>query len=112
RVYQSGGADNLLDHHATRLLQFVIAGCGAHVYGLGCERFEFGEIQGPVIQGGRQSEAVLYERELARAVAAVHGPYLWDGDVAFVDDHQVIVWEIIEQAERSHAGLAPVKEAR
>ncbi len=111
-VEQSGGADDLLHHHAVGLAQFVVGGRGAHEEGLGREVFEFLEGERTVVHRRGQPEAVFDQRFLAGAVAAPHGPDLRHGDVAFVHDHQEILGEIVEQAEGPLTGQAFVEVAR
>lgn len=60
----------------------------------------------------RESESVLHEVFLAGAVAAVHGVYLRQRDVAFVYDEHVILREIVNQAERARALGAAVEITR
>src|SRR5262245_52928622 len=55
------------------------------------------EPQWPVVQGGREPEAVLDQRLLARAVAAVHAAELRDRDVALVHDEQGVARQIVEE---------------
>src|SRR6185312_633203 len=111
RVQQTGGAYYLLNHHAARFFQFKIAGGSAHINGLRGQALKFLEIKRAVIQRRRQTEAVIHEGYLPRAVAAIHRPDLRHGNVAFIDHHQVIVGEIIQQTEWTRAWLPPVKKA-
>ena len=69
-------------------------------------------MQGSVVLGCGEAEAVFDEVFLACLVAAVHSTDLWYGDVALVDDEQVVVGEEIEQAVGALAGLAAVEIAR
>src|SRR3546814_15248182 len=64
----------------------------------------FLELQRPVVDAGRQAEAVLGERRLARVVAAEHAVELADGDVALVDDE--------ERSEARRVGEACVSTGR
>ena len=61
-VDQPGGADDLLDHAALRLLQLVGARRGRDVDSLPDAALELGERQRAVVQGRGQSEAVLDQR--------------------------------------------------
>lgn len=49
---------------------------------------------------------------MACAVATPHAAHLRKGDVAFIDDHEVVVREIIQEAKGAGAGFAAVEKAR
>ena len=65
-----------------------------------------------VVERARQTEAVLHERLLARAVALEHAADLRNGLVRLVDEADEVVREEVEQAVGPLARLAPVEEAR
>ena len=112
RVHQPRGADQLFDDHALALHQLVVRGRGAHVDRRALQLFELREGQRAVVLGRREAEAVLHEVLLAGAVAAEHGVDLRQGDVALVHDHQVVLREIVDQAEGARPGGASVEVAR
>ena len=94
RVQKTRGTDDLLRHLRT-VPALVLAGGGGdkdHLVEFGLHLLKF---QGAVIEGGRQTEAVLHQRFFAGVVAAVHGAHLRQGDVAFVHEEQKILREII-----------------
>src|SRR5213075_679123 len=66
----------------------------------------------PVVERRGQPETVAHERVLARAVALEHAADLRHGDVRLVDDGQERAREVIEQALRPLARLAPREMAR
>ncbi len=105
-VGQAGRADDLLDDAARRSLDLVGAGSRRDVEGLADATLELVEVEGPVVEGRGQAEAVLDEGQLARAVAGVHAADLGDGDVGLVDDGQEVLGEVIEERERRFAGRA------
>ena len=72
---------------------------------------ELVEAQRPVVPGRRQAEAVLDEHVLARLVAGVLPVQLRDGDVALVDDAEIVLGEEVEQRVGRLAGLAAVEVA-
>ena len=102
------------------LLDQRVLGLRALVVGRGCrdkdhlvEAFlALVESQRPVVERRRQPEAIFDQRLLARPVAAVHGPQLGHGDVALVDEHQVVFREIVEQRRRRVAGRSSGQMAR
>ena len=112
RVHQPRGADQLFDDHAFALHQLVVRGRGAHVDRRALQLFELREGQRAVVLGRREAEAVLHEVLLAGAVAAEHGVDLRQGDVALVHDHQVVLREIVDQAEGARALGAAVEITR
>ena len=61
------------------------------------------EFQGAVIKGGGQAEAVLHERLLPRAVAAVHGAHLRQRHMALIHEKQEVLREVVEQGHRRAA---------
>ena len=61
------------------------------------------EFERSVVAGGRQAEAVVHEVLLARCVAFVHAADLGDGNVAFVDEHDGVVGQVVHQRGRRFA---------
>ena len=111
RVQQACRPDNLLHHGAAALLQFIVARSGADKESLAYQCVEFVELQGPVVGRRGKSESILDERLLARTVASVHRPHLWQRDVALVYESQEPFGEIVYQAEWPHSGRPAVKIA-
>ena len=62
--------------------------------------FKFVEFERAVVTGRRQAEAVVDEVLLARCVAFVHAADLGNGNVAFVDEHDGVVGQVVHQRER------------
>ena len=110
-VQQSGGTDYLFHHDTLTLLQFVFRRGRTHINHLLGHLLELLERKRTVVHGCRQTEAVFHQIRLAGPVAAIHGPYLWHADVAFVDDNQEILRKEVEQAVRTGARFASVKVA-
>ena len=73
---------------------------------------EFGEGHRAVVLGCREPEPVFDEVLLAGPVAAEHGVDLRQRHVALVHDQQVILREVVDQAEGARAGGASVEVAR
>ena len=67
--------------------------------------------QWSVVQGRWQAKSVFHQRGLARTVTAEHCADLRHRHVAFINDEQKVISEVVEQAERTLAGLAPVEVA-
>ncbi len=99
RVGQPRRADDLFDHPAGRSLQLVDPRRRRDVEGLTDAALELVEVERAVVEGRGQSEAVVDEGQLARAVARVHPADLGHGDVGLVDDGQEILGEVVEQGE-------------
>ena len=74
-VQQAGRPDDLF-HDLVRLLLFKVAGGGGDEHRLGEALLELLELQGAVIKGAGQAEAVVHQALLAGMVAVVHGPHL------------------------------------
>ena len=109
-IEQTGRADNLLDN-LTGMLHFIRRGRRADADELTDALLEFLKAQGAVVKGTRQAEAVGNECFLACAVAVVHGANLRQGDMAFIDEDDVVLGEIIQQGIRRVAGLSAVEVA-
>ena len=92
-------------------LQLVGARRGRDVEHLVHAALELGEGQRTVVQGRGQPEAVLHQRLLARAVAAVHAADLRQCLVGLVDDDQGVLGQVIHQGRgrlpRLAAGEVP-----
>ena len=73
---------------------------------------EFVEVQRAVVVSRGQTEAVVDKVLLSRTVAAAHSPYLRDCYVALVDEHDVILREVVEQCVRSSSRLTSCEYAR
>ena len=85
-IQESGRAYKLFGGDAG-FLALVVAGRGAHEYDLVDLFLKLREIERTVVVGRRQTEAVVDQVLLSRAVARVHAAHLRHGDVAFVDEH-------------------------
>ena len=95
-VDQAGGPDHLLDH-LRRVLGLEGARGGRDEDGLGDPLDEFVEAQRAVVPRRGKAEAVLDQHVLAGAVPGVLAVQLGHGDVALVDDDQVVLGEEVEQ---------------
>ena len=68
------------------------------------------KVQRSVVQSRRESESEFHQVGLAGTVAAIHGSDLGNGHVAFINDQQKIIREIIDQAERAATGFSAVEK--
>ena len=108
-VEQTGGSNDLLDNDALRFFQLVVRrGCG-YVDHLVRNAVEFIGLQWTVVQCRGKAETVFYQGGFSRTVAPEHGANLRYGHVAFVNDQQEVVCEIVQQAERALARFAPIE---
>jgi len=57
---------------------------------------EFLKRKRAIVERARHPETVRHQHLLARAIAVVHAPNLWDSLVAFVDQHDRVTGKIIE----------------
>ena len=111
-VQQTGGADYLLHNDAFGLHQFVVGRGGADVYHLLCHRLKFLELQRAVVHCGGKPETVFHQVCLPGTVAAVHGAYLRNADVTFVNDDKKIIGKEIQQTVGPRTRRTPVEIAR
>ena len=105
-IDEAGGADDLFDDDAGGFGEFVGAGRGGDVDDLAGAGLELLEVEGAVVHGGGQAEAVVDEVLLAAAVAVPHAVELRDGDVGLVDEEEEVAGEVVEQRGRRLAGEA------
>ena len=106
-IREAGGTNHLLGHGVVGQPHLVVAGRRRDVHRLLHEPCELLESQRSIVERRRETEAVLDERLLARAVAVVHAADLRDGHVALVDDHQRVGRQIFDQHRRRLARPAP-----
>ena len=105
RIDQTGRPDDHLDDLA-RFTDFICRGRRRHVDDLLNVRIELVEGQRPIVECRRKPEAVLDQRQLARAVAAVHPVHLRQRHVRLVDHEQPVFGEEVEQTPGCRTGLA------
>src|SRR5690606_25756586 len=74
--------------------------------------FELFELERAIVERARETEAVLDERLLPRAVAAVHRSDLRHRLVRLVEDEEEVLGEVVDQRRRRFAGLAIGEVAR
>src|SRR3984957_412873 len=110
RVDQAGRADDLLDHLRRVLLLEGPRG-SRDEHGLGHPLDEFVEAQRAVVPRRGKAEAVLDQHVLAGAIPGPLAVQLGHGDVALVDDDQIVLGEEVEQCEGRLAGGAAVEVA-
>ena len=84
----------LIFDHA--VLNFEFRRCGAHVNELIRHLHEFVEIERPIIERARQTKSVLDQHGFARAIAFVHATDLRNRGVRFIDHHEKIFREEID----------------
>ena len=106
RVEQPGRADHLLGENTARALQLPGVGRGGDVDRLRAHGVPFFEFERAVVLARGQAEAIVAERNLARAVALEHGADLGDRHVAFVDDEQGVFGQVFEQGRGRLTGRA------
>ena len=102
RVYQTGGAHDLLDHLPCMLL-LVSGWCGGYKNRLPHLAFELFKLQRPVVQRTGQPKAIVHQVVFARPVAVVHGVELANHDVTFVQEHHRVFGHVIAQRRRRRA---------
>ena len=110
RVEQARGTDDLL-HHLLGTLHLVGAGRGGDVDGLRDALLKFMELQGAVVERRRQAEARSPPASACGGVAVVHGAYLRDSGVRFVDEEDKVPGKVVQQRERRFPGRAAVEVA-
>ena len=103
-VQQPCGADDLL-HHLGGLLQLQVPRGGADEHRLVDVGVELVEVQGPVVKGRRQPEAVVDQHLLPGPVPGEHAPHLGQRHVGLVHEQQEVVGEVVQQRKGRAARL-------
>jgi hypothetical protein len=111
RVHDPRRADDLLDDRP-RALALEAAGRRRDEDHLRRDGEELVERLRPVVHRGRQPEAVVDERALARPVALEHRADLRHGLVGLVDEADEVLGEVVDEAVRPVAGVAAVEDPR
>jgi hypothetical protein len=75
---------------------FPFAGRCRNRDGLRTHGVPFLEAQRAVIHAGWQAEAIFGQCCFAPKVAAIHAANLWNSDVAFIEEDQSIVRDVLE----------------
>ncbi len=107
RIDQSRRPDDLLDDHAARFLQLVGPWRRADEHDLLDPTLPLRKRQRPVVERRRQAEAVLDQHFLAGPVARVHAADLRHRLVAFIDDQDGVLRQVVQQRRRRLAGRPP-----
>ena len=111
RVHQPGGPHHLF-HDLPGMRLLIGSRRGRHEHRLGQQLLPFLKLKRTVVQRRGQPEAVLYQRLLARAVAAEHGADLRNTGMGFIHNHQRVVRQVLEQGRRRLPGARPGQVAR
>ena len=106
RIHEARRPNHLFHDHPARLGQLVGPWRGGDEDHLLDSLLPLREVERPVVQRGRQAEAVGDEHFLPRAIAVVHPANLRHSLMALVDDDDRIVREIVEQRRRRFTGRA------
>ena len=112
RIQQAGGADDLL-HDLAGAAALVLGGGCADVNDLVGTVLELLKVQRSVIQRRGQAEAVIYQHLFSGPVTVIHRPDLGQHHVAFINEQQVVLGEIVHQSKgcaarrpaRQHTGI-------
>ena len=112
RVQQAGGSNDLFHHDPFRTLKLKIRRGGTHVDGLVDNAVKLVMRQGAVVEGRGQSEPVVDEGDLSRAVAPEHGANLRHRHMALVNDDEEVFGEIVEEAKGTFSRLPAVEIPR
>ena len=95
-VQQARGADHLL-HDLVGSLPLILPRRGGDEHRLTEALFKLRKLQGAVIIGAGQAEAVLHQALLPGPVAVIHGPHLRQGHMALVHKEDKILREVVQQ---------------
>ena len=99
RIEKTCRTNDLLDDSIS-LFHFILTWCRRHINDLVDMAFKLFPTQWPVIQSRRQTEAIVDQHFLARAVSIVHALDLSHSHVAFIDHDEEIFWEEVKESVR------------
>ena len=105
-IQQSGGPDDLL-HNLPGATALVVGGSGGDVDHLVQLSLKLLKIQRPVVKSGWQTEAKVDQALLSGVIPGVHGSHLGNGDMAFVNEHEEILWEVVQEGGGRRPGGPP-----
>ncbi len=111
-IGEAGRTNDLLDDDAAGFRQFIRSGRRGNINKLIGPPLELFECQWPVVHGRRKAKAILDEVFFSRPVAVIHAAKLRHRLMAFVDEHQRVLRQIIEQSRRRLARHASCKMTR
>ena len=76
------------------------------------QHFKFIKAQWPIVERRRQPKAVVHQIFLARTITLVHAADLRNCNVTFIDEHQRIRRQVVDQCRRRIARFTPGQMAR
>src|SRR5262245_6533674 len=105
-IREARRTDHLLDYNAAGLRQLIGPWRCGDIDQLVSTFFELLKREWPVVHCGGKTESVFDEVILARAIPVIHPAQLRHRLMAFVDEHQRILRQIIEKRRRWLSGQA------
>ncbi len=105
RVGQTGRTDNLFNKNSLALFHFPVAGRSGNEDCLRPHPVPFFQLEGAIVETGRQPPSIFGKGALAIAVTAVHAADLRYRDVAFVNKQQSVRRQVFKQSRRRFAGV-------
>ena len=111
RVQQSCWPNQLFNHHAFGLSKFVVGRCCRHIYHLIDKVMKLFKPKRAVVESSGQAETKLNKVLFSRPITPIHAAKLRNTNVTFVDNHQIIFWEKVEQTIRTLTRLAAIEIA-
>ena len=99
RIEKTCRTNNLLDD-SIRLFHLIVSWCRRHINDLVDMAFKLLSTKRAVVQGRWQTEAIVDQHLLARAVSIIHALDLSHGHVAFVNHDKKIFWEEVQEGVR------------
>src|SRR5215831_20167978 len=94
-IDQTCWPDNLLDHDSAGLRELIRSWGSRDVDDLVQSPFKLFKLQRPIIQRRGQSKSVVDQILLARAVSRVHSPHLGNALVAFINEDEMVLRQIV-----------------
>ena len=105
RIHQTRRSGNHL-YHLLLVFFFVIGWGGRDKHTLTHDALKLFKFERTVVHGRRQAPAIIHQIGLARAVTQIHATHLRHGDMAFVDNHQRMRRQVVDQGRRRITGIA------
>ena len=104
RVYKSRRADDLFSDDATYFI-FIFSRSCRYKYGLSTFLLELMKAEWSIFECRGKSESIVYEIFFSCSVSCIHPPDLGYRHMRFIDEHEIVFREEIEECRRSIAYL-------
>ena len=105
-IDQAGRADHLFCKDTVGSFHFPTTGSGGEANCLWTHHVPFLKAQGTIVHTARQTEAIFGQGCFTTEISAIHAANLGNGHMAFVNENQSVIRNILKQGWRWFTGFA------